>query len=98
MYCRETTDAATEHIAGLSKLKTYYAGKTRITDHSLEILSRMQSLEKLTFWQCAGITDAGVSLLVRLRKLREVHLEGDMPQVTPEGTAVFPAHVRVDYS
>ena len=35
MYCRDTTDAATEHIAGLSKLKTYYAGQTKITDRSL---------------------------------------------------------------
>ena len=26
MYCRDTGDAATEHIAGLSRLKTYYAG------------------------------------------------------------------------
>ena len=38
MYCRDTGDAATERIAGLSGLKTYYAGKTRITDRSLEIL------------------------------------------------------------
>ncbi|MGH9833550.1 MAG: hypothetical protein ACRD9Y_11070, partial [Blastocatellia bacterium] len=41
MYCRDTGDAATEHIAGLSKLKTYYAGATKITDRSLEILGRM---------------------------------------------------------
>src|SRR5262249_14827806 len=35
MYCRETTDIATEHIAGLA-LKFYYAGLTKITDRSLE--------------------------------------------------------------
>ncbi|MBZ5727664.1 MAG: hypothetical protein LAP87_22030 [Acidobacteriia bacterium] len=97
MYCRDTTDAATEQIAGLSRLKTYYAGKTGITDRSLEILSRMHSLESLTFWQCSGITDAGVALLAGLLRLREVHFEGGMPRVTLEGTAVFPAHVRVDY-
>ena len=34
MYCRETTDAATEHIAGL-RIKYYYAGLTQITDRSL---------------------------------------------------------------
>src|ERR1051325_8867889 len=28
MYCRDTGDAATEHIAGLSRLKSYYAGET----------------------------------------------------------------------
>ncbi|MGH9851734.1 MAG: hypothetical protein ACREBD_18010, partial [Blastocatellia bacterium] len=57
MYCRDTGDAATEHIAGLSKLKTYYAGATKITDRSLEILGRMTSLETIEFWECAGITD-----------------------------------------
>lgn len=97
MYCRDTTDAATECIGGLSRLKTYYAGKTRITDRSLEILRRISSLESLTFWQCAGITDAGVALLAGLPKLREIHFEGGMPKVSLEGTEVFPAHVRVDY-
>src|SRR5437763_1027242 len=33
MYCRDTTDMATEYIAGL-ELKYYYAGLTRITDRS----------------------------------------------------------------
>lgn len=40
MYCRDTTDIATEHIAGLG-LKYYYAGLTQITDRSLAILGRM---------------------------------------------------------
>lgn len=40
MYCRDTGDTATEHIAGL-ELKCYYAGLTQITDRSLEILGRM---------------------------------------------------------
>src|SRR6516225_4266030 len=44
MYCRDTGDLATEHIAGLSRLKHYYAGKTQITDRSLEILGGMTSL------------------------------------------------------
>ena len=59
MYCRDTTDAATEHIAGLTKLKTYYAGQTKITDRSLEILSRMPSLESLEFWNCARHYECG---------------------------------------
>jgi len=97
MYCRDTTDAATEHFAGLSKLKTYYAGQTLITDRSLEILSRMPSLEKLEFWNCAGITNAGVGFLAALPRLREVSLDS-CRQVTPEAVAVFPAHVGVKYS
>lgn len=69
MYCRSTGDTATEHIAGLSKLKTYYAGKTQITDRSLEILGRMPSLERLELWQCAGLTDAGIARLKALPHL-----------------------------
>jgi hypothetical protein len=29
MYCRDTTDAATEQIAGLKRLRTYYAARPR---------------------------------------------------------------------
>jgi hypothetical protein len=97
MYCRDTTDVATEHIAGLRGLKMYYAGKTQITDRSLEILGGMSSLERLEFYECNSITDAGLVFLSTLPRLREVALHGQ-PHVTFEGTAVFPARVRVDYS
>ena len=97
MYCRDTTDVATEHIAGLSGLKTYYAGATQITDRSLEILGRMSSLERIELYECQGVSDAGLASLARLPGLRQVALHG-LPQVTLEGTAVFPAHVRVDHS
>jgi len=97
MYCRDTTDASTEHVAGLSRVKTYYAGKTQITDRSLEILSRMSSLEHLMFWEVAGITDAGLAPLARLPRLREISVEGSA-QVTAQGMKVFPAGVRVQYS
>lgn len=96
MYCRATGDAATEHIAGLSELKTYYAGATQITDRSLAILGRMSSLESLEFWECAGITDAGISHLVGLPKLREITVGGS-PKVTREGMTVFAAAVRANY-
>ena len=96
MYCRDTGDAATEHIAGLSKLKTYYAGATRITDRSLEILGRMPSLESIEFYECAGITNSGVAFLTGLPRLREISVGGS-PNVTREGMAVFPGAVRVNY-
>ena len=97
MYCRDTGDAATEHIAGLSRLQTYYAGMTKITDRSLEILGRMTSLEVLEFWECTGLTNAGVAHLARLPHLREVSL-GGLPNVTGQALALFPAHVRVKLS
>jgi hypothetical protein len=95
MYCRETTDVATEYISGL-KLRKYYAGSTKITDRSLEILGRMTSLEQLTFESCAGITNAGLAFLAGLQQLREISI-GASPNVTREGMMVFPERVRVDY-
>src|SRR5262245_30032466 len=97
IYCRDTGDAASERIAGLSGLKIYYAGKTKITDRSMEILGRMPSLEKIEFWECAGITNAGLALLASLPRLREISIGGS-PNVTREGMEVFPGAVRVNYS
>jgi hypothetical protein len=96
MYCRDTSDAATAHIADL-RLKYYYAGLTQITDRSLEILGRMSSLEQVELYECKGVTDAGLVFLTGLSHLREVQLDG-LPRVTLGGTRVFPAHVRVRYS
>ena len=75
MYCRESGDEATAHIAGL-KIGYYYAGLTQITDRSLEILGGMTSLEQVEFYECKGVTDAGVPFLAALPRLREVALEG----------------------
>ena len=96
MYCRDTTDIATEHIAGL-ELKYYYAGLTQITDRSLAILGRMSSLEQVELYECKGVTDAGLTFLAGLPRLREVHLDG-LPGVTLGGTHVFPSQVQVHYS
>ena len=94
MYCRDTTDVATGHIAGLPKLKMYYAGQTKITDRSLEILGRMTSLEALEFWNCAGITARGARHLTGLPHLREVTFDR-CRHMTADVKAFFPAHVRV---
>lgn len=95
MYCRDTTDAATEHIAGL-RLKYYYAGLTKITDRSLEILGRMDSLEQVELYECNGVTDAGLPHLAALPRLREVEFSG-LPGITLAGTRAFPPRVRVKY-
>jgi hypothetical protein len=60
MYCRDTTDDATEHIAQL-QLKNYYARLTQITDRSLQILGRMTSLETIEFYETKSVTDAGLA-------------------------------------
>jgi hypothetical protein len=96
MYCRETTDLATDHIAGLG-IRYYYAGLTQITDRSLKILGRMPGLEQIELYECKSVTDAGLPFLAAMPNLREVHLDG-LPGVTLEGTTVFPSQVRVYYS
>jgi hypothetical protein len=94
MYCRDTTDVATEHIGGLPGLKKYFASYTKITDRSMEILSRMTSLEEISFYGCASVTNAGVAKLASLPRLRRVDIAG--PQITRECAAAFPAGVRVE--
>jgi hypothetical protein len=94
MYCRDTGDSATDHIKGLSHLKYYYAGKTQITDRSLEILGGMTSLEEIELWACAGVTDAGIALIARLPALNRVSVSAT-PRVTRAGIATLPASVRV---
>jgi hypothetical protein len=97
MYCRDTSDTATEHIARLRQLKSYYAGKTQITDRTLQILGAMTSLERIEFFECKGVTDAGLVFLTALPRLREIVLS-NMPNVTFEGTSVFPARLQVEYT
>jgi hypothetical protein len=96
MYCRDTTDVATSHLAGLKHLQMYYAGHTRITDRSLEILSGMDSLEKIVLSACAGVTDRGVAKLAVLSKLRELSLEY-MPAVTRAALTSIPSRVKVNF-
>lgn len=96
MYCRETTDAATEYILSLPQLRYYFASYTRITDRTPELLSHMDSLERVTLDGCAGVTDAGLAHLARLPRLRELRVSG--PRITPGIDTAFPSSVRVHHS
>jgi hypothetical protein len=95
MYCRETTDAATEQITQLPRLKSYFASYTRITDRTPELLSRMDSLERITLDGCAGVTNTGLAHLARLPRLQELRISG--PRITPEIASEFPPGVRIRY-
>jgi hypothetical protein len=57
----------------------------------------MTSLERIEFYECLGVTDAGLPFLAVLPNLRQVDLSG-LPGVTLAGTRVFPAQVHVRYS
>lgn len=96
MYCRDTTDVATSHLVALPRLKKYHAGYTLITDRSLELLSRIKSLEEISFEGCKFITDAGIPFLTTLPHLRELSI-GGCPKVTRSGIKGFASDVRVNY-
>lgn len=94
MYCRDTTDAATEHLAGLPSLRSYFNSYTRITDRTPELLSRLESLERVTFDHCHRLTNAGIARLARLPHL--THLRVNSHHVTPSARAAFAVTVDVD--
>jgi hypothetical protein len=96
MYCRDTGDVATSHISNLPNLRKYHAGHTLITDQSLETLSRMNSLETISFEGCKFITDSGIAFLRRLPRLREISI-GGCPRVTRAGVTSFASDVGVNY-
>jgi len=96
MYCRDTTDRATEHIAKLPNLKKYYASYTLVTDRTPEVLAGISSLENIGLTQLHGVTNTGVAALTRLPRLRELDL-GGMRNVTPDVVGLFPPHVHVHY-
>ena len=93
MYCRDTTDAATEQITGLGNLASYFNSYTTITDRTPELLSSMDSLARITFDTCHGLTDAGIARLARLPELRELRVSGQ--GITAAVRDRFPTHVRV---
>lgn len=93
MYCRDTTDAATEHITGLRRLSYYFNSYTTVTDRTPEILAGMDSLERITFDACHGLTNAGVARLTRLPDLRELRVSGR--GITPDIAHAFPPRVSV---
>jgi hypothetical protein len=96
MYCRDTSDAATEHIVRMPLLKYYFASYTRVTDLTPELLSRMESLERITLDGCAGVSNTGLAHLTRLPRLRELRVSG--PGITSDIVSAFPARTRVYYS
>ncbi len=96
MYCRDTTDVATTHITQLTKLTSYFASYTQITDDTPRMLAGIASLEQVTFDSCAGVTDDGVAALAALPRLRKVSVSGR--GITPAVNGRFPDGVSVEYS
>ncbi len=94
MYCRHTTDAATERLGGLAALRSYFNSYTTITDRTPELLSRLDSLERVTFDNCHRLTNAGIAHLARLPRLSFLRVNSH--GVTPAVGAAFRVDVDVD--
>ena len=94
MYCRDTTDVATEQLAGLTALRSYFNSYTTITDRTPELLSRLDSLERVTLDNCHQLTNAGIAHLARLPRL--THLRVNSHGVTPVVRTAFAVTVDVD--
>ena len=95
MYCRDTTDAATEQITGLPRLTSYFNSFTAITDRTPALLATMPSLERVIFDGCDGLTDQGIAQLARLPRLKEVSVQGR--GVTPQAGRAFAPGVAFRY-
>jgi hypothetical protein len=93
-FDEHNTDAATTYIANLPNLKSLSIPGSKISDRSLAILSRMESLERLELRGCTAITDAGVLLLGSLPKLSRLVVR-ECPQVTTAATAVLAERIDV---
>jgi hypothetical protein len=95
MYCKETGDEATEHISGLRHLQKYHVWGTQITDRSLELMSQIDALESVLFWNCPGITDEGLARLTRLPHLASLDLQ-NCEGLTAQCVEGFRPEVRVN--
>jgi Leucine Rich Repeat (LRR) protein len=93
MYCRDTSDETTGHIAGLQHLTEYFNSYTRITDRTPELLSTMDSLIRVTLDTCHELTNEGIAKLARLPHLRELRVAGK--KLTSEVARAFRPDVVV---
>ena len=84
------------HISSL-QLKSYQAWNTQITNESLGMLARMNSLEHLRFYRCPNITDVGVARLTALSRFRDLDLEA-LNQVTEDIPLMFRSDIRVNFA
>ncbi len=96
MYCRDTTDAATEHLIGLPHLRRYFASYTQITDRTPALLSTIKSLEDITFDSCAQLTNDGIASLAALPRLKALRVSGR--GITAAVAGAFPPGITVRYS
>jgi hypothetical protein len=97
MYNRATTDVATQHLGGHPTLTRYSAFGTQITDVSLEVLAALPSLEFAELDNLFGITDAGLGVLARARKLRRLSVD-TCSRVTGEWLKFTPAALEAAFN
>jgi hypothetical protein len=79
----------------MQKLRRYFATYTRATDRTPELLATIDSLEEVEMYGIPGITDAGITKLARLPRLRTLNVSGQ--SISAAVADAFPAHVKVTW-
>jgi hypothetical protein len=97
MFCRRVSDQEIERLAVLKRLKRFRIWGRELTDASLEMLSRMDSLEDLQFEGCRHISDMGIKRLATLPRLRVVSVL-ECPQVSRDALRGFANDVRTEWA
>ena len=72
----------------LAKMTSFEIYSTPLTDKDLEAISRQTQLEKLAFYDCAGMTDEGLLHLRSLKNLKELVVDG-CKGTTPAGKSAL---------
>src|SRR5438046_8387770 len=94
--CQKRTSICEVVCPPMPRLMYYFNSYTMITDRTPELLSAMESIERITFDACHGLANAGVARLVRLPRLRELRVSGRA--ITSEVVDGFPERVTVVYA
>ena len=84
----------------LPKLDDLTISFVNLTDGDLKSLAKQPQLESLTLYECDGITDAGITELKTLKKLKTLSIKA-CQQVTKEAVASLASELpscQCDYS
>ncbi len=81
------SDEALRSVSSFPRLKRLFLTKGQATDDGLRTLTGLSDLEVLFVWDASRITDAGISHLVGLKKLRELGFSN--AKLSDDAVAVF---------
>ena len=85
LECWGATDAGIANLAGLGRLREVTVYEGRLTDESLRVFGKMDRLERLCLLGTNTFTNEGLAHLRRLRRIKQLGLEGIGDGITDAG-------------